>query len=90
MKPAVRRRPEHVPLDLANARLQRGGRAITLRPKDFTVLQQLVAHPGQCVTKSALLRTAWPDVLVSDAVLKVSVRRLRASPARALLAAGSG
>ena len=79
MTPPVGGRPERVSLNLTNARLRRGARNIPLRPKDLTVLQNLIAHQGRLVTKAALLSAGWPDVFVNDAVLKVSIRRLRAA-----------
>ena len=79
MKPPVGGRSERVSLNLANAHLRRGARTIPLRPKDLAVLLRLIAHHGQLVTKNALLTAAWPDVFVTDAVLKVSIRRLRAA-----------
>ncbi|MBI2828016.1 MAG: helix-turn-helix domain-containing protein [Acidobacteria bacterium] len=48
-----------------------------MRSKDFAVLRHLITQRGQLVTKAALLGVAWPDVFVTDAVLKVSIRRLR-------------
>lgn len=77
MKPPVGGRPERVSLNLTNARLRRGARDIPLRPKDFAILQLLIAHQGRLVTKEALLAAAWPNVFVSDAVLKVAINRLR-------------
>ena len=64
-------------LDLANQCLWRNQHAIALTPKAFTVLHHLVEHPGQLVTKEELLDAAWPGVYVSDAALKVCIRRLR-------------
>src|SRR5262249_1378211 len=51
--------------------------AIPLKPKTFTVLRYLVAHAGRLVTKEELLDALWPDVHVTDGVLKVCVRELR-------------
>ena len=79
MTPPVGGRPERVSLDVTDARLRRGSRNIPLRPKDLAVLRRLIAHQGQLVTKEALLAAAWPDVFVTDAVLKVTIRRLRAA-----------
>lgn len=64
-------------LDLANQCLWREEHAIALTPKAFTVLRHLMEHPGQLVTKEDLLDAAWPGVYVSDAALKVCIRRLR-------------
>lgn len=64
-------------LDLINQCLQRGTQAVPLTPKAFTVLRYLMDHRGQLVTKEVLLNAAWPEVYVSDAALKVCIRRLR-------------
>lgn len=64
-------------LDRTNECLWRGSQAIKLRPKAFAVLDQLVARPGQLVTKEELLNNVWPQTFVGDAVLKVTIRQLR-------------
>jgi DNA-binding winged helix-turn-helix (wHTH) protein len=64
-------------LDLANERLWRGAQAIKLRPKPFAVLDYLLGHPGQLVTKEELLNAVWPGAFVGEAVLKVAVRQIR-------------
>ena len=48
-----------------------------LAPKAFTVLQHLVTHSGQLITKDELLELAWADVHVGDGALKVCVREIR-------------
>src|SRR5262245_17666020 len=64
-------------LDSVNQTLWCGNRAIPLTPKAFTVLRHLMARPGQLVTKEELLNVAWPGIYVSDAALKVCIRRIR-------------
>jgi DNA-binding winged helix-turn-helix (wHTH) protein/predicted ATPase len=64
-------------LDLANERLWCGDWALTLRPKTFALLRYLVAHPGQLLTKAALLEALWPEMMVSEVVLSVCIRELR-------------
>src|SRR5215813_2890910 len=66
-----------VRLDLANARLWYGDQARVLRPKTFALLRYLVAHPGQVLTKAALLEAVWPETTVSEVVLAVCIRELR-------------
>jgi DNA-binding winged helix-turn-helix (wHTH) protein len=41
------------------------------------VLQYLVTHAGQLVTKEALLAAVWPKMTVSEAVLKVCLSEIR-------------
>jgi predicted ATPase/DNA-binding winged helix-turn-helix (wHTH) protein len=64
-------------LDLGSEQVWRGQQAIPLKPKTFSVLRYLVTHAGRLVTKEELLDALWPDVHVSDGVLKVCVRELR-------------
>src|SRR5215831_17801927 len=64
-------------LYLANECLWRGPRAIKLRPKAFAVLDYLLGHRGQLVTKEELLNAAWPGTFVGEAVLKVAIRQIR-------------
>jgi DNA-binding winged helix-turn-helix (wHTH) protein len=51
-------------LDTDNACLWRATDTITLKPKTFAVLQYLVTHTGQLVTKEALLDACWPETVV--------------------------
>src|SRR5262249_41715563 len=64
-------------LDLSNECLWRGSQAIKLRPKAFAVLDYLLEHPGQLVTKEELLNAVWPSTFVGEAVLKVAIREIR-------------
>jgi two-component system OmpR family response regulator len=63
---------------LAHA-VQRGGRAIVLQPREFRLLEYLMRHAGQVVTRTMLLENVWdyhfdPQTNVID----VHVSRLRA------------
>jgi len=64
-------------LDLSNQCLWRGSEAIKLRPKAFAVLDTLLRHRGQLVTKEELLNAVWPGTFVGEAVLKVAIRQIR-------------
>src|SRR6476659_9909766 len=64
-------------LDGPNARLVRDGRSLAITPKSFDVLRYLAARPQRLVTKKELLATLWPDVIVSDASVKVCIREMR-------------
>ena len=63
-------------LDPVNAQLWRDDEEISLRRKTFDVLLYLVDHPGQLVTKQALLDAVWPEVTVSDSMPAVCVKEL--------------
>jgi DNA-binding winged helix-turn-helix (wHTH) protein/predicted ATPase len=64
-------------LDLVNECLWREEWKIPLGPKDFAVLLHLIKHPNRLAPKEELLEAVWPDTIVSEGVLKVSVRKLR-------------
>jgi predicted ATPase/DNA-binding winged helix-turn-helix (wHTH) protein len=64
-------------LDQRDERLWRGPEAIPLPPKTFAVLCCLVTQAGQLVTKDALLEAVWPETVVSEAVVTVTIRALR-------------
>src|SRR4051794_19964254 len=64
-------------LDQANARLLRAGQPVAMTPKALHVLHHLASRPDRLVTKDELLSAVWPDVIVSDASVKVCVREIR-------------
>ncbi|MBI3301580.1 MAG: AAA family ATPase, partial [Deltaproteobacteria bacterium] len=64
-------------LDLANECLWCGEERISLRGKTFAVLRCLLEHPGQLVTKEALLNAVWPDTYVGESALTICIRELR-------------
>lgn len=64
-------------LDLANAQLWHNSEEIVLRRKTFDVLRYLVEHPGQLVTKDALLDTVWAGAAVGDSMPAICVGELR-------------
>lgn len=64
-------------LDAEEARLMRGDKVITLRPKSLAVLEFLLLHPGQLVTKEELLNTIWPETDATDASLKACIKEIR-------------
>ena len=65
-------------LETTRARLWRGEQAITLRPRTCSVLRYLVEHPGRLVTKAELLQHVWAGTHVTDTVLRVCIREMRA------------
>src|SRR5262245_56099257 len=66
-------------LDRANARLLRDGAPVAVTPKALDVLHYLASRPDKLVTKDELLSAVWPDVVVSDASIKVCVREIRSA-----------
>src|SRR5580765_6297285 len=57
--------------------LWRRDRVVPLPPKPTAILWSLASRAGQLVTKQALLELGWPDTVVGEAVLTVSIRALR-------------
>jgi DNA-binding winged helix-turn-helix (wHTH) protein len=64
-------------LDPDTACVWRDDQAVTLKPNNYAVLRYLVTHAGQLVTKEALFKAIWSDVVVGDAVLKVCISEIR-------------
>ncbi len=65
-------------LDLRTRRAERSGQPIALQPREFRLLEYLVRHQGQVVTRTMLLESVWdfhfdPKTNVID----VQISRLR-------------
>jgi two-component system, OmpR family, response regulator len=65
-------------LDLTRRRAERAGKVIALQPREFRLLEYLVRHQGQVVTRTMLLEAVWeyhfdPQTNVID----VQISRLR-------------
>jgi two-component system OmpR family response regulator len=65
-------------IDLLNREVKRGGRSIDLQPREFQLLEFLLRHQGQVVTRTMLLEGVWnyhfdPQTNVID----VHISRLR-------------
>ncbi len=66
-------------MDLLTRQVARGGKSITLQPREFRLLEYLMRHSGQVVTRTMLLEHVWdyhfdPQTNVID----VHISRLRA------------
>ena len=66
-------------LDRLTHKVTRGGEAIVLQPREFRLLEYLMKHAGQVVTRTMLLENVWdyhfdPQTNVID----VHMSRLRA------------
>jgi two-component system OmpR family response regulator len=66
-------------MDLLAREVRRGSELITLQPRDFQLLEYLMRHAGQVVTRTMLLESVWdyhfdPQTNVID----VHISRLRA------------
>jgi two-component system OmpR family response regulator len=65
-------------MDLLSRRVKRAGKIIDLQPREFRLLEYLMRHSGQVVTRTMLLEKVWdyhfdPQTNVID----VHVSRLR-------------
>ena len=49
-----------ITLDEATRRVRAGSREIDLSPREFSLLECLLRHPGQTLTRDQLLDQAWP------------------------------
>jgi adenylate cyclase len=64
-------------LDVARGSLRTADREIELRPKSFEVLRCLVENADRLVTKDELIKTVWPNVIVTDESLMQCVSEVR-------------
>jgi two-component system OmpR family response regulator len=65
-------------LDLLGRRAMRGARHIDLQYREFLLLELLMRHAGQIVTRSMLLETAWPyDFEPRGNIVDMHIHRLR-------------
>jgi two-component system OmpR family response regulator len=76
--PETVRRYHDLMLDLLSRRVERGGKPIDLQPREFKLLEVLMRHAGQVMTRTMLLEKVWdyrfdPQTNVID----VHISRLR-------------
>ena len=76
--PATRLAVADLEMDLLARSVKRAGRTVDLKPREFRLLEHLMRHPGQVVTRTMLLEAVWdyhfdPQTNVID----VHVSRLR-------------
>jgi adenylate cyclase len=64
-------------LDPQNQCLWRGADQVELSPKAFAVLAFLAERAGRLVTKQELLDGVWPDIHVTEGVLKRAILEIR-------------
>ena len=66
-------------LDLRSREATRDGRRIELTTKEFALLEALMRHPGQVLSRSQLLELVWNyDVLTESNVVDTYIHYLRA------------
>ncbi|SDD80236.1 DNA-binding response regulator, OmpR family, contains REC and winged-helix (wHTH) domain [Actinokineospora iranica] len=65
-------------LDPASRQVRRGGILLTLTPREFAVLELLMATPGTPVRRDALIAGAWDEMAdPTSNILDVVIRQLR-------------
>lgn len=87
---ALARRPGHVhkadtwlkqgmlEMDTVRRRVTVGGNLLDLRPKEYALLEALLRHPEQVLSRTLLAERVWGNAYyVSDNVIDVSMSRLR-------------
>jgi len=67
-------------LDVVSRRVERGGRLVSLTPREFELLEYLLRHRGTIVSREMLARDVWNETergTPLDNVIDVHVGRLR-------------
>ena len=65
-------------LDLRTRRVERANQSIALQPREFRLLEYLVRHQGQVVTRTMLLEAVWDYYFDPQTnVIDVQISRLR-------------
>jgi two-component system OmpR family response regulator len=76
-RPAVLRAGD-LALDPASRKVTRGGAAIELTAKEFALLEYLLRHPGEALTRTRIIEHVWDFAYDGDSnVVDVYVRYLR-------------
>jgi two-component system OmpR family response regulator len=66
-------------LDFARRQVRRAGRKVTLQPREFLLLAELMRHPGRVVTRTMLLERVWDlDFEPRTNIVETHLSRLRA------------
>jgi len=64
-------------LEVGKRLLLRRGEPVSLTPKVFETLLQLVRHRGKVIAKDDLMRAVWPDTVVEENNLNQNISALR-------------
>jgi len=77
-------------MDLLSRKVRRAGRAVDLQPREFRLLEFLLRHKNQVVTRTMLLEGVWdyhfdPGTNVIDVHISRLRKKLDEGPARPLL-----
>jgi two-component system OmpR family response regulator len=77
-------------MDLLSRRVTRGSRTVTLQPREFKLLEYLMRHANQVVTRTMLLEAVWdynfdPQTNVVDVHISKLRQKLELDAERPLL-----
>jgi two-component system OmpR family response regulator len=77
-------------MDLLSRKVTRGGRSVTLQPREFKLLEYLMRHANQVVTRTMLLESVWdyhfdPQTNVVDVHVSKLRQKIDAGAERPLL-----
>lgn len=65
-------------LDPLSRRVERSGKALKLRRKEFDILEYLMRNEGKIVTRSMIMDNVWEDNNLSwDGTINVHIKRMR-------------
>jgi DNA-binding response OmpR family regulator len=66
-------------MDVASRKARRGGRSLELTAREFELLEYLLRHKGQIVSREMLARDVWKETRATpiDNVIDVHINRLR-------------
>ncbi|HVQ13522.1 MAG TPA: response regulator transcription factor [Vicinamibacterales bacterium] len=81
---------DNLRMDLLSRKVQRGTRAIVLQPREFKLLEYLMRHADQVVTRTMLLENVWeyhfdPQTNVIDVHVSKLRQKIDVAPERPLL-----
>jgi two-component system, OmpR family, response regulator len=77
-------------MDLLSRKVTRAGKTVTLQPREFKLLEYLMRHPNQVVTRTMLLENVWdynfdPQTNVIDVHVSKLRQKIDANSGRPLL-----
>jgi DNA-binding response OmpR family regulator len=64
-------------LDTRSRIAYRGGKEIPLTPREYALLEYLMRHKDQTVSRSVILYHVWADINVDSNIVDVYIKRLR-------------
>lgn len=68
----------YVTIDVANFKVTSKGKQVTLRSREFALLEYLMRHPGQVFSADALLNSVWTsDSSVGPETVRQCIKRIR-------------